>query len=421
MISAFNHPFSLPASALALVLAMLAVPSAYASSLTLNEALHLAAEHSPALAAAKAQERSAQAALNTALAYPNPEIELASGYSQPRQTDVSKGSNALVGISQQLELPGLRAARRQGAEAGIVSGAAALGEARLNQHSAVTQTFYEVQRRQEEAALAAENHALLLLIRNRVKIKVDVGESPRYELVKSEAEALAAGSASRSAGLRVNQAKDQLRTLIGAPLAENFEIVPEAPISADLPELNTLRQDLLARQPLLKQAEAETHKALARVELERASRLPQPRLNFVSERDPDINQWRVGVALPLPLWNHREGPIGEAVAGLQRAEAEARQVHLGLLSALTQAYGRYQIAKSQVQTFESGLMKEAENAMKVAEAAYRFGERGILDYLDAQRVLRNTRVDFLNARYELQAALIEIERLRATPITGEKP
>jgi hypothetical protein len=54
--------------------------------------------------------------------------------------------------------------------------------------------------------------------------------------------------------------------------------------------------------------------------------------------------------------------------------------------------------------------------MKVAEAAYRFGERGIIDYLDAQRVLRNTRVDFLNARYELQAALIEIERLRATPL-----
>ena len=53
--------------------------------------------------------------------------------------------------------------------------------------------------------------------------------------------------------------------------------------------------------------------------------------------------------------------------------------------------------------------------MKVAEAAYRYGERGILDFLDAQRVLRTTRLDYLNARYELQAALIEIARLRATP------
>jgi len=409
----------LPARAWFLALAMIAAPTATAAPLTLNEALRLTAEHSPALAAAKAQERGAQAALNTALAYPNPEIELASGASRPRQIGGTSGRNELLGLSQQFELPSLRAARRQGAEAGIVSGAAALGDARLNQRTAVKQAFFDVLRRQEEARLAAENHALLLQIRNRVKIKVEVGESPRYELVKSEAEALAAESAARSAELRVTQARDRLRALIGAPLAESFEVAAEPPLMADLPGLDELRRDLLARQPLLKVAEAETRRAQARVEQERASRLPQPTIKLSTERDPDMNQWRVGLVLPLPLWNRREGPIGEAVAGMHRAEAEARQIHLGLLAELDQAYSRYQIAKRQVQTFESGLMKEAENAMKVAESAYRFGERGILDYLDAQRVLRTTRVDFLNARYELQAALIEIERLRATPIIGE--
>lgn len=401
-----------------LALAVLAAPIANAAPLTLDEALRLATAHSPALAAAQAQERGAQAALNTALAYPNPEVEVASGASRPRQIGGTSGRNELLGLSQQFELPSLRAARRQGAEAGIVSGTAALGNARLNQHAAVKQAFFDVLRRQEEARLAAENHALLLQIRNKVKVKVEVGESPRYEQVKSEAEALAAESAARSAELRVAQARDRLRALIGAPLAESFEVAAEPPLAADLPELAELRRDLLARQPLLKVAEAETRRAQARVEQERVSRLPQPTIKLSAERDPDMNQWRVGVALPLPLWNRREGPIGEAVAAMQRAEAEARQIHLGLLAELDQAYSRYQIARRQVQTFESGLMKEAENAMKVAEAAYRFGERGILDYLDAQRVLRTTRVDFLNARYELQAALIEIERLRATPLTS---
>lgn len=401
-----------------MALAVLAAPMANATPLTLDEALRLTEAHSPALAAAQAQERGAQAALNTALAYPNPEVEVASGASRPRQIGGTSGRNELLGLSQQFELPSLRAARRQGAEAGIVSGAAALGDARLNQHAAVKQAFFDVLRRQEEARLAAENHALLLQIRNKVKVKVEVGESPRYELVKSEAEALAAESATRSADLRVTQARDRLRALIGAPLAESFEVAAEPPLAADLPELAELRRDLLARQPLLKVAEAEKLRAQARLEQERASRLPQPTIKLSTERDPDMNQWRVGLVLPLPLWNRREGPIGEAVAGMHRAEAEARQVNLGLLADLDQAYSRYQIAKRQVQTFESGLMKEAENAMKVAEAAYRFGERGILDYLDAQRVLRTTRVDFLNARYELQAALIEIERLRATPLTS---
>ena len=47
-----------------------------------------------------------------------------------------------------------------------------------------------------------------------------------------------------------------------------------------------------------------------------------------------------------------------------------------------------------------------------AFSAKQLEERGV-------RVLRTTRVDFLNARYELQNAMIDIERLRATPIVGD--
>jgi cobalt-zinc-cadmium efflux system outer membrane protein len=402
-----------------LTLAMLTTAEVYATPLTLNEALRLTAIHSPTIAAAEAQQRGAQAALTTATAYANPEIELAAGNSRPRQLGGTSGSNGVVGLSQLFELPSLRAARRQGAEAGIASGSAALNYTQLNQNSAVKQAFFDALRRQEESRLAKENYELLLQIRNRVKVKVEVGESPRYELVKAGAEALAAESAAMSAELRVTQSHDRLRALIGSPLDENFAVALEPLSLANLPELEELRRDLLSSQPLLKVTEAERQRAQAKLEQERAARLPQPTFKVTSERDPDMNQWRVGVALPLPFWNRREGQIGEAMAGVQRAEAEAQQINISLLAQLDQAYSQYQIANRQVQTFESGLMNEAENALKVAEAAYNYGERGILDYLDAQRVLRNTRLDFLNARYELQAALIEIERLRATTIAGE--
>jgi cobalt-zinc-cadmium efflux system outer membrane protein len=73
----------------------------------------------------------------------------------------------------------------------------------------------------------------------------------------------------------------------------------------------------------------------------------------------------------------------------------------------------YEVATQQLVAFEDGVLREAEAAVKAAEAAYRFGERGILDVLDAQRVLRTVRTDYLNAQYDLQAALIEIEQLRA--------
>ena len=63
--------------------------------------------------------------------------------------------------------------------------------------------------------------------------------------------------------------------------------------------------------------------------------------------------------------------------------------------------------------FESGLIREAENAVEVAQAAYRFGERGLIEVLDTQRVLRGILGDALQARFDLQAAAAEIDRLRA--------
>ena len=43
--------------------------------------------------------------------------------------------------------------------------------------------------------------------------------------------------------------------------------------------------------------------------------------------------------------------------------------------------------------------------------AARFGERGILDVLDAQRVLRGVRADLIQARYQLQEARIKLDQL----------
>ena len=78
-----------------------------------------------------------------------------------------------------------------------------------------------------------------------------------------------------------------------------------------------------------------------------------------------------------------------------------------------------EIARTQVNALENGILREAESTMKVAEAAYRFGERGILEYLDARRQLRAVRAELIAARFELHAAKAELERLAATDIKGE--
>ncbi|MNN90888.1 outer membrane channel protein [compost metagenome] len=98
---------------------------------------------------------------------------------------------------------------------------------------------------------------------------------------------------------------------------------------------------------------------------------------------------------------------------------EAREFEL--TQQLDSAYQQSQIAASQVEALESGIVRQAESALRVAEAAYRYGERGIIDYLDAQRALRTARNDLIAAQFDLQVAAIEIERLLANSSTGNKP
>ena len=111
-----------------------------------------------------------------------------------------------------------------------------------------------------------------------------------------------------------------------------------------------------------------------------------------------------------------------AGSALEAARSELSAQELAVQQALEGAWRQYEITLTQVSALENGILREAEAALKVAEAAYRFGERGILDYLDAQRVFRIARNELIAARYDLQLAVIEIERLRAAqPWSGATP
>jgi cobalt-zinc-cadmium efflux system outer membrane protein len=392
-----------------------------AEPLTLLQVLNLLEAHNPSIANANARQDLAQAALVTSRAYPNPELEIGGGSSTGIGAGALNGSNQQVFMSQPLDFPFVREARSKVAEAGIVSADEANRHVWLTVRSQVRLAFYEILRRQAELQISIDNEKLLTQIRDKIKLKVEVGEAPRYEQVKSEAELLNALKLRESAETQVEDAKSALRTMFGKALPHQYETIGELPVPlVSLPTLENLREEVLNKQPVLQQFRAEVQMAQAKVKFQENLRYPQPTLKAGAERDPGLEQWRVNIVIPLPLWNQRQGPIGEAAAELKQAEALANQQEYLVIRELENAYNRYHIANRQVEIFDAGLLKEAETVLKVAEAAYRLGERGILDYLDAQRTYRSVRNDYLNARFDRQAAQIILDRLRATDLENLK-
>jgi len=386
-----------------------------APQFSLQQLIDLAFEKNPVLGISKAQEDAAQATLTTARAYYNPEVEVLSGPSRYRSGPSDARSNYFVGISQPLEFTDVRAARREIAESNINLASSNSVLTQVDLRTRVKSAFYNVVQRQAFLDISSADRQLLNQIRERVKLRVDVGEAPKYELIKADTEALAAERDYQAALVKVNEAKTLLRGLIGATLPQDFDVSGNLPMQQNLPALNQLLEKL-PESPSLQQVKKVTEIAEAKLKLEESLRMPGLTLKAGVDTDPDVSMLRLGLAIPLPLWNRREGQIAEASAFVRQTQSVFGERELLLNRDLQAGYQRYLIAQGQLDAFENGLLKQAEASLKVAESAYRFGERGILEYLDAQRVYRGVRRDYLAAKYDYVNAMLEVERLLGTEL-----
>ncbi|MGA4104022.1 TolC family protein [Ralstonia nicotianae] len=384
---------------------------------SLPQLLELARAGHPALAASRAQVQAAQAGMATARAWPNPEVEAMTGRQRARMPGAAEGRTSSMSITQKLDLPWQRTARMQAADAAFEGSQAQARSSARDLEAQLKLRFYDVLRREAEQRSAREDVTLVEQIRRRVAVRVETGEAPRYELIRGDAELLNAQRTDQAAALRVQQALAELRRAVGAELPAAFDVDAgsdaESAAVHNLPPLADLVGSVLATHPDLEADRAAVREAEARLAHERSQRWPSLALRGSVDRQPDLQDSRVGLVVSIPLFDRREGPVGEAVAALERARATLRDRELQMRQAVESAYRQYEIAQSQVGALESGVVKQAESTLRVAEAAYRHGERGILDYLDAQRVFRQARNDLIAARADLRAAAVELDRLHA--------
>jgi cobalt-zinc-cadmium efflux system outer membrane protein len=391
-----------------------------AEVLTLTRALALAGQNSPRLHGASAASARALAAIDTAKAYTNPLVEIFTGNQSARKvrTPGVPGLLQHYAAYQTLEIPPERRARLRVAELGYSSTELAATGIHLSLVADVKHAFYEVLHRKEEVGHSQENLALVEDLRRRVEVEVRVGEKGRLELTRAEAELARARFIVRSAQIELANSIALLRVAIAAPADENLDPRGDLEPQLKLPPLPELREQVLRTHPAIVQSQTDVQQAQASLTHQQTLRLPQPVLFAEYEKQPDLTFWRAGVTVPLPFWDRRKGPIAGAQSAVRESAALLDQRRLEVISALERAYEQYELADQQVTSLQSGSLHEAESAVDAAKAAYRFGERGIVEVLDAQRVLQSVRGDLLGAQFSRQSALIDLEELGAVTPGG---
>lgn len=335
---------------------------------SLPQLLELARAGHPALAASRAQVQAAQAGMATARAWPNPEVEAMTGRQRARMPGAAEGRTNSMSITQKLDLPWQRTARMQAADAAFEGSQAQARSSARDLEAQLKLRFYDVLRREAEQRSAREDVTLVEQIRRRVAVRVETGEAPRYELIRGDAELLNAQRTDQAAALRVQQALAELRRAVGTELPAAFDVDagPDAESAAvhNLPPLADLVGSVLATHPDLEADRAAVREAEARLAHERSQRWPSLALRGSVDRQPDLQDSRVGLVVSIPLFDRREGPVGEAVAALERARATLRDRELQMRQAVESAYRQYEIAQSQVGALESGVVKQAESTLR---------------------------------------------------------
>jgi len=403
---------AMPAS---LAFALEPAPSAY----TLASILDLALARNPAVSSAEGtidQQRGQQTAAG---AYPNPTVTGYLGYGEVRDTgranireslDREKLTEYNVTIGQPLEWPSMRKARQGVADAGLATATAGMSETRLNLTTQVKVAFYDLLLAQQDASLARQNLDIVESVARIVKARVKSGEAPQFESIKSEVEVLKAKQqlARAENAVRINRAV--VDTLTGGALGPTYVIQGDFMGMSKEVHLDGLIVRMGTQHPTIERLLKSVEQSDWKIEFERQSRIPSVTVNGSYWREIGREAVQGGLSIPMPLWYRREGEIAASLGSKRHHEAELLRTRNELARAIFQHYQDARTTAELIDVFDKGLLKQAQEALRLAQFSFQQGASSLLDVFDAQRVQRQIQMDYAQARYELSVSLARLER-----------
>ncbi len=126
---------------------------------------------------------------------------------------------------------------------------------------------------------------------------------------------------------------------------------------------------------------------------------------------PSYSQYNGGISVPLKFSNNHPGELKAAYYNNLQVETQYRQIELLIQTEITQAYYNYIATQKQVKQFNNGLLAEAKSVLEGKKYSYQRGETSLLEVLNAQRTYNDLQQNYYLTLYNHAAALVELERV----------
>jgi cobalt-zinc-cadmium efflux system outer membrane protein len=398
--------------------------------LSLEDALRMAEARDPQLVVAQQAVVGSEADVLAARKRPNPAFTLSSEgipLSQQDRPPFFDNQELAFSVQQELEPGGRRRLRTEHAQYGVEA-------SRASARDALRQLRFEVRRAYMQAVLAKADDEVAratleeidkVLALNRARY--EQGELSGVELRRLQVERFRFADDAFAAELALRNARSSLLALLNVrPLDQPFDTVDDllptsvaATVAASPEATDSAVGRALASRPDLDAARRERDGAEAGLRLQRALRTPSFSVGAGLKRDFGANGLVVTFGVPLPLFNRNEAGVARAGAEQRQAAARLAAVETRVSLDVQEALNALDVSRRRVAYVEGEYLKSAREARDIVLASYRSGAATLIDYLDAQRALREALRTQNRARFDYRISLFQYEAAVGAPAAAQ--
>jgi cobalt-zinc-cadmium efflux system outer membrane protein len=409
---------------------LLAQDSVVPARLSLEDALRIAEARNPQLVFAQQGVVASDADVMGAGKRPNPAFTFSSEgipLSQQDWAPFLDNQELALSVQQEFETGGRRRLRTEQAQRGADRSRASVRDAFRQLRFEVRRAYMQVvlARADDEVAHTTIEEIDRVLALNR--IRYEQGELSGVELRRLQVERFRFADDVFVAELALKNTRSALLALLNLrPLDQTFETVDDllptsiaATIGAPPEAMDSPIDVALASRPDLDVARRERERADAGLRLQSALGTPSFFVGAGLKRDFGMMGWIFTFGVPLPIFNRNQAGVARADAEKQQATAQLAAVETQISLEVQEALNAVDVTRRRISYVEGEYLKSAREARDIVLASYRSGAATLIDYLDAERALREALRTQNRARFDYRISLFQYEAALGTPAAAQ--
>lgn len=331
---------------------------------------------------------------------------------------------AKVGLSQMLPWPGKIKSKRIIQNSLLLASEKNEIDVTSNVISSVRSIYAKLYLTGQSINISKENLKLLKQLESILLTKYSIGTVNQAALIKIQVEISLVEDKIENLRSRGIIEKEKLRSLLDLPQDTEIpfpDILLQFRISFNSDDINVLMNPVLQQKSFQRDARKEmihlAKKGFAPDLMLMTDYVITDRVNpaMGNPKDNGKDPWVVGASINLPLTiGKKKSEIKKAQFELDAINNSIKNLENRVESDLVAAYEKYQYAKKREKLYANDLLPKAKHVLTLMEEDYKNGKASILDFIDAQRMVLNLDIAFVNEQVKRELATAEIDRLKGS-------